>query len=156
MDAPLRYCETDELHRDFHRSLNGTIAHVRKTHGMKFLADIFKATAQQVYQSIWNDLKRGDTAQLVAHWRHFFDREGGRYRIREKDGEIELRVTRCPAIAYLRKEGIRVDRAFCSQTRCMNAAWSEDTPFRIETTVLGNGQCRQVIRLRRKKAGSTV
>ena len=142
----MRYKETGEVHMDFHRTTNGTIAWLRKTHGEKFLDDVFRHTAQEVYRSIHEDLKRGDTAQLVEHWTYFFDREKGEYSL-ERDGEtVRLVVRKCPAIAYLQSRGIEVDPSFCRQTVVMNQAWSEGTPFEISTEVLGGGRCVQTVR----------
>lgn len=146
----MRYRETGEVHMDFHRTTNGTISYLRRKHGLKLLDEVFRRTAQDVYRAIWEDLKRGKPGHLVRHWRHFFDREKGRYSIRRGKDEIEMTVEECPAIAYLRRRGIKVDPAFCRQTVVMNRAWSEGTPFEITTEVLGAGRCVQTIRRVRK------
>jgi hypothetical protein len=101
-------------------------------------------------------LKRGDAQQLVDHWSWFFDREGAEYTIERKDDTIRMTVRRCPAVAYLRSRGIRIDPAFCRQTAVMNAAWSEGTPFRIATKILGNGRCVQTIRRVRGRSRGTI
>jgi hypothetical protein len=144
----LRYHETGPLHRDFHRTTNGTIAYLRKTHGLRMLDAILRHVAQDVYRSIHEDLKRGDPEQLVKHWRHFFRREKGRITIRRKGTEIRMTVQECPAIAYLRLRGIAIDPAFCRQTVTVNNALAEGTPFTITTEVLGEGRCVQTIRRR--------
>jgi hypothetical protein len=125
----MRYQETGEVHLDFHRTMNGTIAYLRKTHGEAFLDEVLRRTAWDVYRSIYDDLKRGDPEQLVER----------------KDGEIRMTVKRCPAIAYLQERGIEIDPAFCRQTVVVNAALAEGTPFEIDTDVLGGGQCVQTI-----------
>jgi len=101
-----------------------------------------------VYRSIRADLKRGDPSQLLAHWAHFFRREHARFRIDRRRGVIRLTVHRCPAVAYLRRHGLKVDPAFCRQTVTVNAALAEGTPFEITTAVLGGGRCVQTIRRR--------
>ena len=73
----MRYQETGEVHMDFHRSTNGTIAYLRRTYGEEFLDETFRRTARDVYRSIREDLLNGDAMQLIEHWRHFFAREGG-------------------------------------------------------------------------------
>ena len=145
----LRYKETGRVHLDFHRTTNGTIAYLRRKYGVAFLDEVFRKTARDVYRSIRRDLKRGDPRQLVEHWTYFFDREKGRYRLERKRGMIRMTVRRCPAIAYLRKRGIRIDPAFCRQTVIINRSLAEGTPFEIETEVLGGGRCVQTIRRRR-------
>ena len=135
---------------DFHRTMNGTMAYIRKKHGQAFLDGILRKTARDVYRSIRDDLERGDPTQLVEHWAYFFGREKGRYRIERKDGAIRMTVRKCPAIAYLRKRGIPIDPAFCRQTVVVNEALAAGTPFEIATEVRGGGRCIQTIRRRVK------
>lgn len=151
--SKLRYRETGEVHMDFHRTTNGTIAHLRKTYGLKFLDEVFRHTAQEVYRAIWEDLKQGDPKQLIAHWTYFFDREKGEYALERQGEEVRFRVKKCPAIAYLQSRGIEVDAAFCRQTVVMNEAWSRGSPFRITTEVLGGGRCIQTIQRKPKARG---
>ena len=146
MPTKLRYQETGEVHMDFHRTTNGTITYLREKHGLEFLEEIFRRTAQDVYRSIWDDLKRGDPEQLVAHWQYFLDREKGQYRIEREDGLIRCTVLRCPAAAYLKGRGITPDPAFRRQTQAMNRAWSEGTPFEITTQSLSDESYVQTIR----------
>lgn len=142
----MRYKETGQVHLDFHRTTNGTIAYLRQQHGAEFLNEAFRRTAHDVYRAIHEDLKRGDPEQLVEHWIYYFDREDGEYRIDRKDDQIVMTVTQCPAIAYLQRQGIEIDPAFCQQTVIINDALAEGTPFEIDTKVLGEGKCIQTIR----------
>lgn len=144
----MRYQETGEVHMDFHRTTNGTIAYVRNKYGRDFLDETFRMTARDVYRSIHDDLKRGDTSQLVKHWTYFMEREGGEFTLEEGDDEIRMTVERCPAIAYLQERGIDIDPDFCRQTVVVNQTLGEETPFEISTEVLGDGKCVQTIRRR--------
>ena len=142
----MRYRDKGQVHLDFHRTLNGTIAYLREKYGQDFLDEIYRRTAREVYVSIHDDLKRGNPEQLAEHWAYYFDREGGGYTIERKEGEIRMTVHRCPAIAYLMSRGIQVDPAFCRQTAIVNATLAEGSPFEITTDVLGGGRCVQTIR----------
>jgi len=142
----MRYQETGQVHRDFHRTLNGTITYLRETHGQEFVDEIFRRTAHDVYRAIREDLARGDPEHLVEHWTYFFDREGGAYDLEREGDEIRFRVRRCPAIAYLEERGVEIDPGFCRGTVVLNEALAEGTPFEIATDVLGGGQCVQTIR----------
>ena len=144
----MRYRETGRLHLDFHRTANGTIAYLRKKHGLGFLDDTLQRTAQDVYKAIREDLRRGDAESLVEHWTYFLDREQGKYRVERRGGVIRLTVRQCPAIAYLRRRGIAVDPAFCRQTVVVNEALAEGTPFAVTTDVRGGGRCVQTVRRR--------
>lgn len=144
----MRYRETGEVHLDFHRSINGTFSHLRKTYGQDLLDDTFRAMARDVYRAIHDDLKKGDAEHLVEHWTYYFDRENGQYTLERKDGDIRFIVHRCPAIAYLQSRGIEINRDFCRQTVVVNDTLAEGTPFEITTEVLGDGKCVQTIRRR--------
>ena len=142
----MRYKETGEVHLDFHRVTNGTIAYLREKHGREFVDETFRQTARAVYRAVHDDLQRGDPEQLVEHWTYFFDREGGRYTLERTPDEIRFTVHECPAIAWLQKNNIAVDPDFCRQTVVINATLAEGTPFEITTEVLGGGRCVQTIR----------
>jgi hypothetical protein len=144
--TPLRYRETGEVHLDFYRTLNGTIGWLRQQYGDDFLDGTFRRTARDVYRSIHDDLRRGDSAQLAEHWAYYLEREGGRFTLESDGDEVRLMVEECPAIAYLKRRGITVDPAFCRQTVVVNETLAEGTPFHITTEVLGDGRCRQTIR----------
>lgn len=144
----LRYRETGKVHLDFHRTTNGTIRYLRKKHGLRFLDEVLRHLARDVYRAIRQELKQGSAEQLVQHWRYFFGREQGKYRLERKGGVIRMNVLRCPAVNYLLRRGIRPDPAFCRQTVVVNAALAEGTSFAIETEVLGPGRCVQTIRRR--------
>jgi predicted ArsR family transcriptional regulator len=144
----MRYRETGEVHLDFHRTTNGTIAYLRERYGRAVLDETFRRTAQEVYRAIHDDLKRGDPEHLVEHVTYYMAREGGACRVEREEGVIRLIVERCPAIAYLQRKGHAIDPEFCRQTVVMNEAWSEGTPFLITTEVLGDGKCVQTIRRR--------
>jgi len=147
----MRYRETGEVHRDFHRTTNGTIAYLRQTYGQDFVDEIFRRTARDVYRSIRDDLLAGDPEQLIEHWTYFLDREGGDYTLERQGDQIRLTVHRCPAVAYLESRGIEPDPAFCRQTVVVNQALAEGSPFEVTTHVLGGGRCVQTLRRKRKE-----
>ena len=144
----MRYAGTGEVHIDFHRTTNGTIAYLREKYGQDFLDDTFRRTARDVYRSIREDLLRGDAEQLVEHWTYYFEREGGEYAIEREGDDVRMTVSRCPAVAHLQKSGIEIDPAFCRQTIVINEALAEGSPFQVDTEVLGDGRCVQTIRRR--------
>lgn len=142
----MRYRETGNVHPAFYARLNVTIAFLRRQYGLEFLDETFRRAARDVYRSIRENLSRGDPAQLVEHWTYFLDREHGEYEIERSGDEIRITVHRCPAIAYLQREGIKPDAAFCRQTIVMNNALADGSPFEIATEVVDEGRCVQTIR----------
>ena len=145
----MRYEHTGNVHLDFHRTLNGTIAYLRERYGLEFLDAVFRRTARDVYRAIREDLMRGDPEHLVEHWEYYLEREGGEFTTERVEGQIRVTVTRCPAYDYLKQRGLPVDPAFRRQTTVLNDALAEGTPFEIVTEELGDGAYAQTIRRRR-------
>lgn len=147
--AALRYAEGGNVHLDFHGATNTTIDFIIEHFGRDAMDQIFAKVGCEVYASIRRDLEAGDTRQLVAHWRHFFERENADYDIAIGAEEIVLTVRRCTAWHHVRALTGSVSPHFCDQTSRVNEAMAEATPFRIDTEITGPGSCRQIIRRRK-------
>jgi hypothetical protein len=147
-DRPLRYNEGGNVHLDFHGATNTTIDFIVSRFGLEAMHEIFRRVGQDVYQDIRAQLMAGDALELVRHWRHFFEREEADFDIAVGEDEIVLTVRRCPAWHHVRKIAPAVSPHFCDQTIVTNRAMAEGTPYDVETTVTGEGACRQVIRRR--------
>ena len=144
----LRYEEGGNVHLDFHGATNTTIDFIIARYGVATMDQIFAKVGRDVYASIRRDLLAGDTAQLLRHWQHFFDREGADYDIAVGEDEIVLTVRRCTAWHHVKKLVGSVSPHFCDQTIRTNEAMAQDSPFSIDTEITGEGSCRQVIRRR--------
>ena len=148
MSATLRYAEEGEVHLDFHGATNTTIEFIIARYGVDAMDEIFRKVGKDVYRSIHEDLVNGDSAQLVAHWRHFFERENCDYDIAVGADEIVLTVRRCTAWHHVAKLVGAPAPQFCDQTVQTNEALAEGSPFSLTTEITGPGSCRQVLRRR--------
>lgn len=147
-DKPLRYQEDGNVHLDFHGATSTTIDFIVSRYGVEAMHEIFRNVGTKVYADIRSHLMAGDSAELVKHWRHFFEREGADFGIDVGENEIVMTVRRCPAWNHVKSIAGTVSANFCDQTIVTNQAMAEGTPFAVETTVTGEGSCRQVIRRR--------
>lgn len=149
----MRYQETGELHLDFHGATATTINYVVKHFGHDALRPLMAQMAKQVYRDIYTQLQAGNADALAEHWQYFFEREKGDFQItRHGDGSIELLVRECPAVRQLRAIGMDVSPDFCLQTKMINDAWSEGSPFVITTEKTGEASCRQTIMVKEQKS----
>lgn len=141
----MRYRDSGNVHKDFHLATDTSIKYVLAHYGMDFLRELFRRTAQKVYREIYERLKVGDTGPLREHWRYYFDREGGRYEIREIERGFVFEVLDCPAVRHLRERGVPVGDEFYLPDLLLNEAWSQGTPVAIETEVVGEGHYRMTV-----------
>lgn len=147
-DKPLRYQDDGNVHMDFHGATNATIDFVIDKFGVDALHQILFKVGKDVYRDIDAHIKSGDVAELVKHWRYYFDREDADYDIDINDDEIVLTLRKCPAYHHVKQIHPKVSPHFCDQTIKVNEAWAEGSPFTIDTEIVGEGSCRQVIRRR--------
>lgn len=144
----MRYNEDGHIHMDFHKSANMTIDYIAGKYGLDAIHEIFFRVGRNVYKDIREHLERGDTGELVKYWGHFFRRENADFEIVEDGDSVTLIVRRCPAVAHLQAHGIPVSPHFCDQTEHVNRGMTDGTPYVIDTTITGEGSCRQVLRRR--------
>ncbi len=145
----MRYRETGQVHMDFHRTTNGTIAYLRRQYGQEMVDTVLRRMARDVYRAIRSDLMAGNPESLVEHWTCFLEREGGEHSV-ERDGDsIRVVVQRCPAASYLQGRGVALDAAFRRQTTVLNSALAEGTPFEVITEVLDDTRYIETVRRRR-------
>ncbi len=141
----MRYKDTGEVHKDFHLATNETIEFVLSEYGMDFLAELFRRTAQRVYLDIYSSLKKGNSEPLIEHWKYYYTREEGVFSLTESEEEICFHVKECPAVRHLKEKGVHVTQDFYLQVTLMNNAWSEGTPFSIDTEILSEGEYKMTI-----------
>jgi hypothetical protein len=144
----MRYKDTGNVHKDFHLATYRTVSYILDNYDMTFLRELFKRTAQKVYKSIWEDLKKGDYSQLTEHWIHYYTRERGRFIIEDNKESYRFLVKECPAVSHLKKNGVEITDRVYLPTILLNEFWSQDTPFIIGTDILGEGKYEQIIQRR--------
>ena len=144
----LRYSDQGNIHMDFHGATNTTIEFIIKNYGIEIMNDIFFKVGKDVYKDLRMHIKNGDIEVLAEHWQHYFGREGADFDIDIKNDEIILTVHRCTAYEHVKKITGFVSPHFCDQTIKTNEALAEGTAFSIDTEILGEASCRQIIRRR--------
>ncbi len=141
----MRYQDTGNVHKDFHLATDTTIRYVLDHYGEDFLRELFRRTAQRVYREIYEQLKQGNPGPLREHWEYYYTREGGEYSVTEQGNGFQFEVHDCPAVRHLKERGVEVTESFYLQDVLLNEAWSEGTPFEIETKILGDGHYRMTV-----------
>ena len=146
----MRYCSTGEVHLDFHGSTYVGLKYLLDHFGMEAVDEVLTNTAEKVYKSIYERMQRGDSSELICHWRYYLEREKCDFSLTENpDGTAVLELRECPALRQLAKENIDDRPLICHATDTMNKVWCNNSPFEIVVEHLDKG-CRQT--LRRKEA----
>ena len=148
-EAGLRYVCTGELHKDFHASILDGVNYMLDNYGEDAAREVLYETGTKVYRQMHEKLVRGDSSELLAYWRHYFGREGGKWTLDERpDGGATLTVGDCPALRHLEKRGIAGGKRTCWATQILNEALCSGSPFEVVLEETGDFSCRQVLRKR--------
>tara|TARA_B100000965_G_C19542190_1_gene736091 strand:+ start:421 stop:894 length:474 start_codon:yes stop_codon:yes gene_type:complete len=142
----LRYNDAGNVHMDFHGATNTTIEFIIKKYGIKIMDDIFFKVGKEVYKDLRENIKKGNIKMLAEHWDHFFGRENSEYKIELDKDQVVLTVKKCRAYEHVKKIAGFVSPNFCDQTIKTNQALSEGTEYVIDTKILGEASCQQIIR----------
>ena len=139
----MRYQATGNIHMDFHNLFHSTIRYLSEQYGWVSVRKVMASMAQNVFRTMHDELKKGKTDELYEFWKYYYEREGGGIFIARSNSGLKMRVSKCPAKEYLRKQGIEHSDDMCAATRIFNEALAEGTPFTVRTECKGACSCVQ-------------
>jgi hypothetical protein len=128
---------------DFYFAINATFRFLLRAMGRDGWRRYLETLGQGYYAPVNRQWQVGGLPAVANYWQAFFAAEpGAEVEVVESPGQVELRVTVCPAIAHLRRGGREIVREYChhcyilGETRAAAAGFA----MRLEG---GNGSCRQ-------------
>lgn len=147
----LRYQSQGEVHKDFHRLTCATLHYLIDNYGEEAFVQVLRETAQKVYKTICDGLKREEPEELIEFWTYYLEREDGEYCIDRVDDVIKLIVKDCPALRHLAKLDRKPDHILCEGTRVFNDALAEGSPYELLTERTGEFSCVQTLKKREEQ-----
>lgn len=142
----LRYRSEGEVHKDFHGLTCATLHYLVDNYGEDAVREVLSNTAQNVYKTIHEKLKKGDCGELVEFWEYYLTREGGNFSLERMVDGVRLVVKDCPALHHLTRLEQSPDEILCRATRIFNDALCEGSPFNAVLTRTGEFSCVQEVR----------
>jgi len=110
------------VHKDFHGALSFGLQFIEERYGTEGLREFLEGLADTVYKPLADALRQQGLSALREHWETVFGLEGGEIDMQMEDGQLVLRVLRCPAIAHMKQLGYRIAAHYCEHTRIVNEA----------------------------------
>ena len=124
--------DNEYLHRDFHGALSAAIDYLDERYGEDAVRDYLREFTTTFYAPLIQQIAEQGLAPLRDHFQRVYEREGGAAEFRLTEDELVLRVTSCPAVTHMRRNGYPVARLWVETTRTVNEALCEGTPFAPE------------------------
>ena len=144
----LRYQSKGEVHKDFHGLTCATLHYLIDNYGQDALVQVLRNTAQKVYKTIHEGLKKGEPDELVEFWTYYLEREKGEFSVEKTEETIRLVVKSCPALRHLVKLEQEPDPILCEGTKIFNDALAEGSPYELTTERTGTFSCVQTLKKR--------
>ena len=136
--------DNEYLHRDFHGAMCYVVRHLDETYGTDATEEYLRQVGATVYKPLSDQLRSEGLPALERHWRHVFDKEGGKYDLTYEGGTLVLTVEECPAVSHLRKRDQLLTERFCEATVVVNRAICEAAGYACSCEyVPGAGRCVQ-------------
>ena len=110
------------VHKDFHGALSYGLQFLDDHLGQDAAPEFLSFLASSVYRPLVEDIRARGIHALSDHWRRVFELEGGEIELRQDEDRLELRVSRCPAIAHMNEHAYAIATRFCQHTRIVNEA----------------------------------
>ena len=100
----------------FHLLTVAMFEYLEKNYGRQELLDYLREFARNVYAPLIEQIRARGLPAVRDHLAKDLDTEEGRYTFKEGNGRLELHVTRCPSVWYLKDHNEPLPETFCLQT----------------------------------------
>ena len=126
--------DNEYLHKDFHGAMNHAIDYLHKNYGEDAAREYLKKFAKSFYAPLIEDLKKRGLVALKEHFERIYNIEGGDVEFSLSEDQLIIKVNKCPAVTYLKDNGVPIASLFYETTKTVNEALCEDTEFTCEFT----------------------
>ena len=124
--------DNEYLHKDFHGAMSVGIDYLEENYGPDAVTDYLQTFARTFYAPLTKALGERGLVALKEHFERIYALECADVDVTMTDDELVIRVSACPAVTHMRKQGRKPARLFHETTRTVNSAICEGTPFAAE------------------------
>lgn len=139
------------LHRDFHNLMNLSVEYLCSNFG----EDAVREYLRQFTEAFHKPLKQQIRARGLEALKEYFE---GIYSLEEAQNDIsismsesvlEVRILRCPAIAHMKRCGVKISPLFYETTKTIYETLCQDTPviFTLESYAAEDGASKMLFKI---------
>ena len=108
------YLLKQPLHRDFHYTLSLIIDFLEENYGKEEMDSMMKKVSSVIYSPLIKEINEVGLRAMEKHIIELMDLEGGEYSIeRNNDSSITIKISKCPAIDYMKNKNMKISKHFC-------------------------------------------
>jgi len=131
---------------DFYFAINATFRFIHDTHGKAALIDYWTSMAREYHADVAVRFRQGGLEEIRRYWADYFAAEpGGEVSVALTEKGVEIAVSDCPAIRWLRDGDREIVPYYCEHCHYVSTAIAGQAgmAFKLEG---GGGTCHQVFR----------
>ncbi len=132
------------LHKDFHGALCYSIKYLEDKLGPKDLKEFLQQVGETYFAPLSEKLKKNGLAAIKKHFIEIMNLEQGEYTFSYEGEKLVLQVSKCPAVAHLKKMDSLFTDSFCESTAVVNDTICRNAGYRCSCLYeKGKGKCVQ-------------
>lgn len=140
------------LHRHFHNIMNISLEYLRRLYGGEAVSEYLKQFANTYYAPLRQRIREGGLAAVMEYFRGIYEAEeaSGDISFYGDSAELTVKVSRCPAVAHMRKSGMEVSPLYVETSRVIWQTICEGTSYGYELIFYDGANGASVQRFYRK------
>ena len=135
---------------EFHGQLSGQIDYIDKNYGKEAVREYLKQFASVCYVPLKQKLRERGLITLKERFENIYKLEGGKIKIDYSEDQMTVEVEVCPAVTFMRNNGLAVARLFYETIKTTYETICEGTLFAAELLAYDELTGHSVIRFSRR------
>jgi hypothetical protein len=108
------YLLNQSLHKDFHYTLSLIFDFLKDNYGKEEMDRVMRKVSGVIYSPLIKEMKEKGLSAIEKHMEELMGLEGGEYEIkRDNDSSVTFKISRCPAIDYMKSKNMKISEDFC-------------------------------------------
>lgn len=130
----LKASDNEYFHRDFHMSGDLGVRYVGEKFGDAAVCYYLTRFAKAYYKPLIEKTAKNGLEEIKKHIENIYtiEKVPNDVKCTLADGVLNVKVSKCPAIAYMREEGYQPSKWYIETTRIVNRVIAEESGYGFE------------------------
>ncbi|MGB9643347.1 MAG: hypothetical protein ACP5JO_09340 [Candidatus Ratteibacteria bacterium] len=120
------------FHPDFHIVMNVGIKYLEKNYGDEVVKDYLRQFSRSYHKPLIGKIKKHGLKPLKRYIEQIYKKEGGKITSHFDKNTLKIKIEKCPAVPYMRKQKVSVAKSFVETTKTVYETIVEKTSYAFE------------------------
>ncbi len=130
----LKASDNEYFHRDFHMSGDLGVRYVGEKFGDAAVCDYLTRFTKAYYKPLIEKTVKNGLEEIKKHIENIYtiEKVPNDVKCTLADGVLNVKVSKCPAVAYMKEEGYQPSKWYVETTRIVNRVIAEESGYAFE------------------------